>query len=178
MQSVLRADTDHAIRAVMTVQMETSSSICNSISALRETLTMMPDEEGMETIWARHAIIARAVWAAVAAWGGTGIMSLNVTDATRRAAGVTTINTAPGVGARIRRGCETEAGVTLGNPLGFPPDEAADHVRIGHVGRLNVHMIMGTLGAIETAMAGEKLDRGSGALAAAARTPAYRSVSR
>lgn len=137
--------------------------------ALRETLAMILDEEGMEAVWARHATISNAIWAAVDAWGSTGIMALNVTESAHRAAGVTTINTAPGVGARIRAWCEREAGVTLGNALGFPAEELADHFRIGHMGHLNVHMVMGTLGAIEAAMAAEGLAYGPGALTAAAR---------
>ncbi|MFO0407879.1 MAG: pyridoxal-phosphate-dependent aminotransferase family protein [Labrys sp. (in: a-proteobacteria)] len=136
--------------------------------ALRETLGMILDEEGLEAAWRRHSTFARAVWAAVEAWGRTGLMALNISDRTRRASGVTTVNTTPGVAARIRAWCEAEAGVTLGNALGFPPEETADHFRIGHMGHLNVHMLMGTLGSIETAMVAEGLDFGPGALTAAA----------
>lgn len=136
--------------------------------ALRETLDMMVHEETMPAVWARHSTIARAVWAAVDAWGQRGSLELNIADPARRAAGVTTINTAPGVGHKIRMWCQHEAGVTLGNALGFPAEELEDHFRIGHMGHLNIHMVIGVLGAIETAMIAQDIEHGSGALAAAA----------
>ena len=36
---------------------------------LREALTMILDEEGLEQVWARHAVLARSVWAAFDGWG-------------------------------------------------------------------------------------------------------------
>ena len=135
--------------------------------ALREALDMML-EEGMPAIWARHRTIAGAVWAAVEAWGANGVMKLNIEDPARRGTGVTTINTEPGVAGRIRDWCEGSAGVTLGIPLGFPDEEHEDHFRIGHMGHLNVHMVMGVLGAVETAMLAQGIRHGGGALSAAA----------
>ncbi len=137
--------------------------------ALRETLQMMIDEEGMEAVWARHATISRAVWAAVDVWSEAGALALNIKDPAKRASGVTTINTSPGVAHKIRRWCQDETGVTLGNSLGFPLDEIEDHFRIGHMGHLNIHMVMGVLGAIETSMIAQDIPHGSGALSAAAR---------
>lgn len=137
--------------------------------ALRETLDMMVHDEGMPAVWARHTTIAKAVWAACDVWGQTGALRLNIDDPARRATGVTTINTDPGMAHKIRMWCQNEAGVTLGNSLGFPPEELEDHFRIGHMGHLNIHMVMGVLGAIETAMIAQDLPHGSGALAAAAK---------
>jgi alanine-glyoxylate transaminase/serine-glyoxylate transaminase/serine-pyruvate transaminase len=137
--------------------------------ALRETLDMMLYEEGMEAVWARHATISKAVAAAVEAWGATGTMTLNISDPAYRASGVTTINTVPGVAMKIRSWCEENAGVTLGNSLGFPEVELEDHFRIGHMGHLNIHMVMGVLGAVETAMHAQNIPHGAGALSAAAR---------
>lgn len=137
--------------------------------ALRETLDMMVHEEGMPAVWARHATIANAVWAACDTWAEAGTLSLNISDPERRAMGVTTINTAPGVAHKIRMWCQNEAGVTLGNSLGFPPEELEDHFRIGHMGHLNIHMMMGVLGAIETAMIAQNIPHSGGALSAAAK---------
>ena len=41
---------------------------------LREALDMLVHEEGVEAAWARHATIARSIWAAVDAWGVDGVM--------------------------------------------------------------------------------------------------------
>lgn len=136
--------------------------------ALRETLDMMVHEEGMPAVWARHTTIAKAIWAACDVWAQAGSLHLNITDPAKRATGVTTINTLPGVAHKIRTWCQNEAGVTLGNSLGFPQEELEDHFRIGHMGHLNIHMIMGVLGAIETALIAQRIEHGSGALAAAA----------
>lgn len=135
---------------------------------LRESLDMILNEEGLPSVWARHQTISGAICAAVDAWGSTGALSLNIKDQDHRAGGVTTVNTARGVGAKIRNWCDVNAGVTLGNSLGFPPAEIEDHFRIGHMGHLNVHMVMGVLGAIETAMQAERISHGPGALSAAA----------
>ena len=135
--------------------------------ALRESLDMMLHEEGMSAVWARHQTIAKAVWAAVEAWGRNGVMALNITDPEYRAMGVTTVNTKPGIARMIRAWCEDNAGLTLGNCLGFPEEEEGDHFRIGHMGYQNIHMVMGVLGSIETAMRAQGISHGEGALSAA-----------
>lgn len=135
---------------------------------LRESLNMIVKEEGLPAVWSRHKTLSAAICAAVDAWGSAGTLSLNIKEPDRRAGGVTTINTAPGVGAKIRTWCDLNAGVTLGNSLGFPPSEVEDHFRIGHMGHLNIHMVMGVLGAIETAMQAEGIPHGTGGISAAA----------
>jgi alanine-glyoxylate transaminase / serine-glyoxylate transaminase / serine-pyruvate transaminase len=47
---------------------------------LREALDMLVHEEGIEAAWARHAQLARAVWAAGEAWATEGAFRLNIAD--------------------------------------------------------------------------------------------------
>ena len=44
---------------------------------LRAALDMIA-EEGLEAVWARHAALSRAIWAAFEAWGSEGPVELNV----------------------------------------------------------------------------------------------------
>ena len=48
---------------------------------LRVALDILLHEEGLEAAWNRHTLFARAVWAAVEAWGAGGDMRLNIRDA-------------------------------------------------------------------------------------------------
>ena len=85
---------------------------------LRTALDMILDEEGLEAVWARHAVLARAVWAAVEAWGAGGALRLNIADPGARSHAVTSILTGPGDGGRIRAWCTEETGLVLGIGLG------------------------------------------------------------
>lgn len=143
------------------------------IYGLGEVLKMLVDEEGLEEAWARHARLARAIWAAFDAWGadGSGI-GLNVDLPASRSHSVTAA-TIPGGGAgRLRGWMEQEAGVTLGIGLGMAmPHEPAygDYLRIGHMGHVNAHMVMGVLGTMEAGMCALDIPHGAGAVEAAAR---------
>lgn len=136
---------------------------------LREALTMLVHEEGIENAWHRHETISSAVWAAVDAWATGGQIRHNIADRQYRTVAVTALHTAPGDGDRIREWCETQAGVTLGIGLGYEPDVADRHFRIGHMGHQNIHMVMGVLGAIESALVALEIPHGEGALSAAAK---------
>lgn len=138
---------------------------------LREALTMILEEEGLDHVWARHDRLARAIWAAVDAWGQGGDIALNVRDAGARARSVTSVRIGGGGAGRLRDWCERVAGVTLGIPLGMAlPDEPAygDYLRIGHMGHVNAHMVLGTLAAMEAGLTALDLPHGRGALEAAA----------
>ena len=50
---------------------------------LRESLTMILDEEGLPQVWARHKALAGAVWAAFDTWGLGGDLALNIADPAR-----------------------------------------------------------------------------------------------
>lgn len=140
---------------------------------LAEALSMIVDEEGLEAVWARHARLARSIWAAFDAWGaeGSGIVC-NVADRATRAHSVTAATFPNGGAGRLRSWLETEAGVTLGIGLGMAlPHEPGygDYLRIGHMGHVNPHMVMGVLGTMEAGLCALNIPHGSGAIESAAR---------
>ena len=137
--------------------------------ALREALDMLL-EEGIEQVWARHRALARAVWAAVDAWGAGGEIACHVPEPAHRSFAVTTVRTAAGDAPRLRRWCEREVGVTLGVglDLGTSASSADALFRIGHMGHLNPPMLLGTLASIDTALKALGIAHGHGALDAAA----------
>ena len=140
---------------------------------LDEALRIMVEEEGVEAVWARHRRLARGIWAAFEAWGqdGSGI-GLNVRSEAARGHSVTAATIPNGGAGKLRRWLESEAGVTLGIGLGMAlPTEPAyeDYLRIGHMGHVNAHMVMGVLGTMEAGTCALGIPHGPGALEAAAR---------
>ena len=140
---------------------------------MREALNMILDEEGLENVWARHARLARAVWAALDAWGqGHQHIGLNIADPAGRGHSVTAARIGHGGALSLRRWLEKEAGVTLGIGLGMAlSDEPAygDFFRIGHMGHVNAHMVLGVLASMEAGMEALGIARGKGAVDAAAK---------
>ena len=137
---------------------------------LREALTMLLAEEGLPHAWARHDCLARAVWAAVDAWGRGGDIALHVPAASERGRAVTALRIGGGGAQQLRGWCEAAAGVTLGVPLGMAlPDEPAyaDYLRLAHMGHVNAHMTLGVLSVLEAGMLALGLPHGAGALDAA-----------
>lgn len=120
---------------------------------LREALDMLL-EEGMDNVWARHRVQANAVWAAVDSWGASGALELNVPMLADRSLAVTSIKTSEGLAPRLREWCERETGLTLG--VGFSlvsnGEPTTSAFRIGHMGHLNPHSLLGTLGCIESGL--------------------------
>ncbi len=142
------------------------------LPGLRAALDMIAEEGGVEAVWARHEKLARAVWAAFEAWGQGGPLEINISDPTYRSHAVTALRIGGDDGTRLRRWVEQKAGVTLGIGLGMAePDDPAWHgfFRLGHMGHLNAHMLMGALGAIEAGMVALDIPHGAGALSAAAK---------
>jgi alanine-glyoxylate transaminase/serine-glyoxylate transaminase/serine-pyruvate transaminase len=138
--------------------------------ALREALTMLVHEEGIEAAWARHARLARAVWAAFGAWAEGGAVALNVGDPGARGRSVTSARIAGGGGDRLRAWTEAEAGVTLGIGLGMArPGDAdwGDWFRVAHMGHVNAHMTLGVLAVIEAGLQALGIPHGPGVEAAA-----------
>ena len=132
--------------------------------ALREALTMLVHEEGLEAAWARHRRLAGAVWAAVDAWGQGGDIRLNIADPAARGNSVTSVRLG-GAAERLRAWCEAQAGVTLGIGLGM--ESAVDWLRIAHMGHVNAHMTLGAMSAMEAGLRALGVPRGDGALNAA-----------
>ncbi len=138
---------------------------------LREALNMIVHEEGLEAVWARHATLARAVWAAFEAWSVEGPIELNIADRAVRSNAVTSVRIGAPTGTQLRDWLTEEAGVTLGIGLGMAePNDPAWHgfFRVGHMGHLNSHMLMGTLGSIQAGLTALQIPHGAGALDAAA----------
>lgn len=132
---------------------------------LRAALDLIRDE-GIEAVWARHEKLAQAIWAAFDAWSAEGPVALNIADPARRSHAVTSVHVADRRGEALRQWCEHRAGVTLGIGLGRDPSDA--YYRIGHMGHVNAHMVMGALGVIEAGMHALDIPHGGGALSAAA----------
>ena len=137
---------------------------------LRVALGMIHDE-GIEQVWARHAVLARAVWAACDAWAEGGDLRLNVADPAHRSTAVTALRLGGNDGTRLRDWVEAELGLTLGIGLGMaePGDPKRDaFFRLGHMGHVNGQMIMGMLGGIQAGLGALGIAHGRGALDAAA----------
>ncbi len=138
---------------------------------LREALTMILHEEGLPQVWARHTLLARAVWAAFDGWGQTNPrIALNVPDPTARGHSVTAALLGAPDATRLRRWAEAEGGVTLGIGLGMssPDDPAADGaLRVAHMGHVNAHMTLGALAVIEAGLLALGIPHGPGLAAAA-----------
>jgi alanine-glyoxylate transaminase/serine-glyoxylate transaminase/serine-pyruvate transaminase len=140
------------------------------IFGLRAALDMIHDE-GMEQVWARHTVLARAVWSACDVWGQGGDLRLNITDPAHRSTAVTALRLTGNDGTRLRDWTEQELGVTLGIGLGMaePGDPARDaFFRLGHMGHVNGQMIMGLLGSMQAGFSSLGIAHGRGALEAAA----------
>ncbi|HEU5358040.1 MAG TPA: aminotransferase class V-fold PLP-dependent enzyme [Gemmatimonadales bacterium] len=132
------------------------------LRALRESLTMLLDEEGMPAVIARHHRLAEGVRRAVAAWG----LRLCAREPRWHSDTVSTILTPDGIDARavISRAFD-RYDLSLGAGLGPLAGRA---FRIGHLGDLNELMLHGALAGVEMALqdCGVTLTPGSGVAAA------------
>lgn len=133
---------------------------------LRAALDMIK-AEGLDHIFARHATLARAIWAAFDCWSQDGPLALNIADPAHRSHAVTSVIAGSPNGDALRKWCETQAGLTLGIGLGRSPADA--YFRIGHMGHVNAQMIMGVLGTVQAGLIATGIDHGAGAVDAAAR---------
>ncbi|AML51583.1 pyridoxal-phosphate-dependent aminotransferase family protein [Falsihalocynthiibacter arcticus] len=140
--------------------------------ALREALNMLVHEEGLDSAYRRHKILANAVWAALDAWGQEGSIRMNVTDAALRSHAVTSVKIDAPLGTTLRDYLTKNLGVTLGIGLGMAPGGSPEwhgYFRIGHMGHVNAHMVLGTLACIDAGLKALKIPHGNGALEAATR---------
>ena len=140
---------------------------------LREALTILLHEEGIEAAWARHERLAAAVWAAFGAWSqgpGEGVIALNIAEAAHRSRAVTAARIKAPMATDLRNWCEREAGVTLGVGLGMaPPGDPSWHgfLRVGHMGHINAPMVLGVLATMEAGLRALGIPHGPGGAAAA-----------
>ena len=143
---------------------------------LRTALGMI-HEEGIESVWARHERLAQAIWTACEVWAQGGALELNVADRGFRSHAVTALRLPDGKATALREWTQAHLGLTLGIGLGMAaPDGTGrdDYFRLGHMGHLNGHMVMGMLGGLEAGLTALDVPRGSGALEAAAAVMAGR----
>jgi len=92
-------------------------------------------------------------------------MILNIADPDARSRAITSLRMEPGQADALRHWVEAKAGVTLGIGLGRDPSSA--YFRIGHMGHVNAHMVLGVLGVIEAGLQALEIPHGKGAVAAA-----------
>jgi alanine-glyoxylate transaminase/serine-glyoxylate transaminase/serine-pyruvate transaminase len=92
-------------------------------------------------------------------------MALNVADTAHRSHAVTSVAMGSSAAHDLRRWTEDKCGLTLGIGLGRDPE--GDYFRIGHMGHLSGHMIMGALGTIDAGLKALNIPHGRGALDAA-----------
>jgi alanine-glyoxylate transaminase/serine-glyoxylate transaminase/serine-pyruvate transaminase len=139
---------------------------------LRESLSMILEEEGLPQVWRRHEMMASAVWAAFDAWSvGVPTIGLNIAEPKYRGRSVTAARIGNGGAGALRKWLEAEAGVTLGIGLGMAlSSEPAygDFLRVAHMGHVNAHMVLGALASMEAGMQALGIPHGAGAIEAAA----------
>lgn len=138
---------------------------------LRTALDMII-EEGLNNVLARHRVLAQAVWAAFEHWGQEGPLELNIKDPALRSHAVTSVRIGAPHGTALRDWMSEQAGVTLGIGLGMAsPGDPAWHgfFRVGHMGHVNAHMVLGTLTVIEAGLQALGIDHQAGGATAAAR---------
>lgn len=131
---------------------------------LRQALDMI-NEEGLPNVYARHAMLAKTVWAAIDAWGTDGPMAFNISDPSKRSNAVTSIKLDAPLAGQLQDWTSENMGLTLGIGLGMEPFDG--FFRIGHMGHLNGQMIMAALGGIDAGLKAIGAAHGGGALDAA-----------
>lgn len=106
--------------------------------------------EGMDQVIARHALLSRAVHAAVECWGKEGAVQFHCKVPEARSVSVTTIELGAGFDPEAMRDVARERfQVAVAGGLGPQTGRA---FRIGHLGDLNAPMILGCLAGVEAAM--------------------------
>ncbi len=123
------------------------------------------EREGLEAIWARHALLARAVQAAVERWESEGALRLHCRVPEARSASVTTIEVREGIDVEALRSVARERfQVAFAGGLGPFQGRA---LRIGHLGDLNAAMILGCLAGVEAALTAQGIPFGRDGVARA-----------
>jgi len=119
----------------------------NLLYGLREALTMLLDEEGLESVFARHERHAEATRRAVRAWG----LEVLAANPAEYSASLTAVLLPPGHDAdRVRATILDHFDMSLGTGLGRL---AGKVFRIGHLGDFNDLTLMGTLAGCEMGLA-------------------------
>jgi alanine-glyoxylate transaminase/serine-glyoxylate transaminase/serine-pyruvate transaminase len=119
----------------------------NLLYGLREALTMLLDEEGLDAVFARHQRHGEATRRAVRAWG----LEVLALDPREFSGSLTAVMTPAGHDAdRVRKVILESFDMSLGTGLG---KLAGKVFRIGHLGDFNDLTLMGTLAGVEMGLA-------------------------
>ena len=111
----------------------------------------MIEEEGLENVFARHRRLANATRACVRHWGQGGGLEIYALEPDAASDSLTAVLMPAGHDAdRVRDIAEDRYGVALGRGLAALQGRV---FRIGHMGDLNEPMVLGSLAAIELALA-------------------------
>ena len=120
-----------------------------------EALNMLR-EEGRENVFQRHQVLSKMVWECIEHLGSHGgALSLNIKDKRHRSNAVTTIFSRGFDFSKALEWISDAGGVDLGVGLGFSSQaflEGRSVFRIGHMGHLNPHMLLGTLAMLEAGL--------------------------
>lgn len=136
----------------------------NLLFGVEAALALLFDE-GVGAVIARHALLARAVHAAVECWSREGAVMFHCRVPAARSVSVTTIETRAGIDPEAMRTVARERfQVAIAGGLGPQSGRA---FRIGHLGSLNSAMILGCLAGVEAAMHVQKIPYGRGGMDAA-----------
>ncbi|MBS0338484.1 MAG: aminotransferase class V-fold PLP-dependent enzyme [Proteobacteria bacterium] len=107
-------------------------------------------QEGLDRVIARHALLSRAVHAAIECWSREGAVAFHCRIPAARSVSVTTVEVRSGIDPEAMRIVARERfQVAIAGGLGPQTGRA---FRIGHLGDLNPAMILGCLAGIEAAM--------------------------
>ena len=133
----------------------------NLLYGLREALTMLLEEEGLEAVFARHARHAEATRRAVAGWG----LEVLCLDPREYSGSLTAVLVPDGHDAdRLRQVILEQCDMSLGTGLGKMKGRI---FRIGHLGHFNDLMLCGTLCGVEMGLARAGVPHRAGGVAAA-----------
>jgi alanine-glyoxylate transaminase/serine-glyoxylate transaminase/serine-pyruvate transaminase len=127
---------------------------------LREALALL-QEQGLEAVFARHRVLAQATRAAVTRWG----LEILCADPALHSPVLTAVLVPEGCDADlVRRMALERYNVSLGAGLG---KVAGKVFRIGHLSQCNEPTLVGTLGAVEMALADAGVPHREGGVVAA-----------
>ncbi len=119
----------------------------NLLYGLREALTMLLDEEGLDAVFARHQRHGEATRRAVRGWG----LEVLALDPREYSGSLTAVLLPAGHDAdRVRKAILEAFDMSLGTGLG---KLAGKVFRIGHLGDFNDLTLMGTLAGVEMGLA-------------------------
>ena len=117
------------------------------------------EQEGLEAIWKRHALLAEATRRAVQVWAEGGALDFNIRQPEGRADSVTVVRMENHAPQSLRTFTKEVCGVTIGDAIGAMSGQG---FRIAHMGHVSAAMVLGTLSAIELGLARLDIPHGKG----------------